>query len=104
MAMWVKILLEIQPAAGIQRRSLKSEYEGIKLQNIITFILTDVQFYEEIFVSKWDSFQVFRTPNVMFSFTVMNKMKAVTFCSFSLYSYLGTNLFLVQNNSSALKT
>ena len=30
-------------------------------------------------------------------------MKAVTFCSFSLFSYLGTNLFLVQNNSSALK-
>ena len=52
MAMWVKILLEIQPAAGIQRRSLKSEYEGIKLQNIITFILIDVQFYEGIFVSK----------------------------------------------------
>ena len=52
MAMWVKILLEIQPAAGIQRQSLKSEYEEIKLQNIITFILIDVQFYEGIFVTK----------------------------------------------------
>ena len=49
MAMWVKILLEIQPAASIQRRSLKSEYEGKKLQNIITFILIDLQFYEGIF-------------------------------------------------------
>ena len=76
MAMWVKILLEIQPAASIQRRSLKSEYEGKKLQNIITFILIDLQFYEGIFC---DSFQVLRTPNIIFPFTVMNKMKAVTF-------------------------
>ena len=52
MAMWVKIFLEIQPAASIQRRSLRSEYEGEKLQNIITSILIDLQFYKGIFCAQ----------------------------------------------------
>ena len=44
MAVWVQILLEIQPAASIQLPSLRSEYEGKKKpQNIITarYIHTD---------------------------------------------------------------
>ena len=52
MAVWVQILLEIQPAASIQQRSLKSEYEGknyrISSQHN-TVILTDFQSYEGAF-------------------------------------------------------
>ena len=53
MAVWVQILLEIQPAASIQLPSLRSEYEGEKNRRISsqhdTFTQTDFQFYERIF-------------------------------------------------------